>query len=457
MKICHSRSTKKGMSHMRIKFSFKGKHGGSHPEENKERTNSLPIEEASVPRILVFPLTMHIGAPAEPVVEVGDEVKMGQLIAKAGGKVSANIHSSVSGRVAAIEERQTDSGMAEAIVIENDGKDTPQEPFHEPGTDLDADGIMEAVQKAGIVGMGGATFPTAVKLDPPPGSSIDTLIINGAECEPYSTSDHRVMVEHADEIVKGININRIIFPALKQIYIGIEDNKPDAIKKMQEATAEYDDIYVQPLKTMYPQGSEKKLIKQTTGREVPPGGLPADVRVVLMNTSTVRQVYQAVELGLPLYQRVVSVSGKPVKEPKNFLVRIGTPVESLIEDCGGFTEVPGKLLSGGPMMGKPLSDGSAPISKGTTAITVLTKEEAHVGDSSDCIMCSECVNVCPVSLQPILISDAFERGDLEKAKALGAMDCIECGNCSFICPSKIPLLDNIRAAKAAIKAEQEAG
>lgn len=443
---------------MRIKFSFKGKHGGSHPDEKKERTNQLPIEEASVPRILVFPLSMHIGAPAEPVVEVGDKVKMGQLIAEAGGKVSANIHASVSGEVVAIEERTTDKGAAECIVIQNDGEDTAEESFlEEPGKDLNRDEIIEAIQKAGIVGMGGATFPTAVKVDPPPEKTIDTMIINGAECEPYSTSDHRVMLEYTDEIIKGINISRKLFPDLKRIYIGIEDNKQDAIEKMKEATEEYEDIFVQPLKTMYPQGSEKQLIQRTTGREVPPGGLPADVRVMMMNTSTTRQIYHAAGIGEPVYKRVVSVSGGPVKEPKNLLVRIGTPAESLIEDCGGFTEIPGKILSGGPMMGKPLSDGSPPIIKGTTAITVLTQEEAHTGESSDCIMCSECLNVCPVSLQPILISDAYERGDIEKAKELGAMDCIECGNCSFICPSKIPLLDNIRAAKSAIQAQEEAG
>lgn len=441
-----------------MSFSFKGKHGGSHPDENKSRTNKLPIEDASVPKIMVFPVSMHIGAPAKPVVEVGDTVKAGQLIAEAGGFVSANVYSSVSGEVIALEKRPTVGGESDAIIIKNDYNYTMADPIVEPGNadSMSKDDILETVRKAGIVGMGGATFPTSVKLSPPPGMTIDTLIINGAECEPYSTSDHRVMVEHPDEIVKGINLSRKLFPSLKHIYIGIEDNKPDAIKALEEASAEFDDISVRPLKAMYPRGSEKNLIKSVTGREVPPGGLPAAVRCVVLNTSTIRSCYRACEFGEPLIERIVSVSGTPIKNPKNLRVKIGTPMDSLIDDCGGFSEVPGKVLGGGPMMGKPVSDLGVPIIKGTTAITVLTPEEANIGEEQDCIMCAECVNVCPVSLQPILISEAFERGNIEKAKELGAMDCIECGNCSFICPSKIPLLDNIRAAKAAIKQKEEA-
>lgn len=441
-----------------MSFSFKGKHEGSHPEDNKSRTNKLAIEDASVPKIMIFPVSMHIGAPAKPVVEVGDSVKAGQLIAEAGGFVSANIYSSVSGEVIALEKRPIVGGEANCIIVKNDYKYTTAEPLVEPGKsdEMSKDDILDTVRKAGIAGMGGATFPTSVKLAPPPGMTVDTLIINGAECEPYSTSDHRVMVEHPDEIVKGINLSRKLFPLLKHIYIGIEDNKPDAIKALEEATAEYADISVRPLKAMYPRGSEKNLIKSVTGREVPPGGLPAAVRCVVLNTSTIRSCYRACELGEPLIERVVSVSGTPIKNPKNLRVKIGTPMDSLIDDCGGFKEVPGKVLGGGPFMGKAVSDLGVPIIKGTTAVTVLTPDEANIGDEQDCIMCSECINVCPVSLQPILISEAFERGDIEKAKELGAMDCIECGNCSFICPSKIPLLDNIRAAKAAIKQKEEA-
>ncbi|MCC5896235.1 MAG: electron transport complex subunit RsxC [Alkalibacterium sp.] len=440
-----------------MRFSFMGKHNGSHPEENKSRTSKLPIVDASVPKIMIFPVSMHIGAPAKPIVEVGDQVKVGQILAEEGGFVSAHVYSSVSGEVIAIEKRGVIGGEADSIIVKNDYKYTKADPIVEPGRsqDMSKDEIISTVRKAGIVGMGGATFPTAVKLSPPPGMTIDTLIINGAECEPYSTSDHRVMVEHADEIVSGINLSRTLFPMLKRVYIGIEDNKPDAIKALEEASAEFDDIFVRPLKTMYPQGSEKNLIKNLAGREVSPGGLPAEVRCVVANTSTIRSCYRACEFGEPLIERIVSVSGTPIKEPKNLRVKIGTPMDSLIEDCGGFAEVPGKVLGGGPMMGKPVSDLGVPIIKGTTAITVLNPEEAEIGDEQDCIMCSECINVCPVSLQPILISEAFERGNIDKAKELGAMDCIECGNCSFICPSKIPLLDNIRSAKAAIKQKEE--
>ena len=438
-----------------MRIFFMGKHGGSHPRENKERTSHLPITVAKVPEELVFPVSMHIGAPAEPVVEVGQKVKIGTLLAKAGGFVSAPVHSSVSGEVTAIEKRPTLNGSADCIVVKNDGQDSFEESIREREETSDSKEILEIIRNAGIVGMGGAAFPTAVKLDPPKGSTIDTLIINGAECEPYSTSDHRVMVEEGEEIIKGINVARKLFPKLRQIFVAIEDNKPDAIEAMRKAATEYKDIEVRPLRTMYPRGSEKNLIRDLTGREVPPGGLPAGVRCVLMNVSTTRAVYRAVSLGEPLYQRVVSVSGTPVQDPKNLLVRVGTPVASLLEECGGFSESVYKLLSGGPMMGRALTDSSLPVIKAMTAITALTEKEARVGDESDCIMCSECINVCPVSLQPILISEAYNRGDLDAAKKLGAMDCIECGNCSYICPSRIPLLDNIRDAKAAIKAQQE--
>lgn len=437
-------------------FSFMGKQGGSHPDDKKSRTDKKPVTNASVPKIMVFPVSMHIGAPAKPIVEVGDKVKAGQIIAEEGGFVSAHVYSSVSGEVIAIEKRPTIGGEAESIIVKNDYEYTKAEPITEPGRshEMAKDEILATVRKAGIVGMGGATFPTAVKLSPPPGMTIDTLIINGAECEPYSTSDHRAMLEHPDELIAGINLTRKLFPQLQRVYIGIEENKPDAIEALEKASAGYDDIFVRKLKSMYPQGSEKNLIKNLTGREVEPGGLPAGVKCVVANNSTIRACYRACEFGEPLIERIVSVSGTPVKEPKNLLVKIGTPMDSLIDDCGGFADVPGKVLGGGPMMGKTVSDLGVPIIKGTTAITVLTPDEADQGDRKDCIMCAECIHVCPVSLQPILISEAFERGNIEKAKELGAMDCIECGNCSFICPSKIPLLENIRSAKAAIKAKE---
>lgn len=434
---------------------FKGKHGGSHPKENKDRTRGLAIEQAAVPDELIYPVSMHIGAPAKPVVEVGSLVKIGTVLAEAGGKVSAPVHASVSGEVVEIGKRLTLNGPADCIVVRNDRKDEMEVHAPQPGHVWNAGEILEAVRQAGIVGMGGATFPTAVKLEPPPGSVVDTLIINGAECEPYSTSDHRVMLEYTEEVISGIHVCRTLFPKLRQVFIAIEDNKPDAIEKMRAAVSAYGDVVVQPMHAMYPRGAEKNLIRDLTGREVAPGALPADVRCVVLNVSTTRAIHRAVTFGEPLYQRVVSVSGTPVVKPKNLLVRIGTPVASLLEDCGGFNGEVGKLLAGGPMMGKTLSDGVIPVTKGMTAITALTPKEAGIGESTDCIMCSECLNVCPVDLQPILISEAYERGDIDKSKELGAMDCIECGNCTYICPARIPLLDNIRSAKAAIKAKQE--
>ena len=352
-----------------MRIFFMGKHGGSHPKENKERTSHLPITVAKVPGELVFPLSMHIGAPAKPVVEVGQKVKIGTLLAEAGGFVCAPVHASVSGEVTAIEKRPTLNGPADCIVVKNDGKDTFEEAVREREIPENSQEILDIIRNAGIVGMGGAAFPTAVKLDPPKGSVIDTLIINGAECEPYSTSDHRVMVEEGDEIIKGVQIALKLFPNLKKVFIAIEDNKPDAIEAMKKAASEEKDMEVRPLHTMYPRGSEKNLIKDLTGREVPPGGLPAGVRCVLMNVSTTRAVYRAAALGEPLYQRVVSVSGTPVKNPKNLLVRVGTPVDSLLEECEGFTEPVEKLLSGGPMMGRALPDVKVPIIKAMTAIT----------------------------------------------------------------------------------------
>jgi len=439
-----------------MRFAFKGKNQASFPDEMK-LTDSQPIENASVPKILVYPVSMHIGAPASPIVEVGDSVKAGQMIAEAEGPVSAHVYSSVSGEVLSIEERPVaGGGSSNSIIVKNDYEYTKADPIVEPGhsDEMSDQDILDTVRKAGLVGMGGATFPTAIKLNPSNRSEMDTIIINGAECEPYSTSDHRVMVEHTDEIIAGIEIVSRLYPKLRNVYIGIEKNKPDAIEAIKKASEGFDKITVQPLKSMYPQGSEKNLIQTTTGREVSPGQLPADVHVILMNTSTVRSVYRACELGEPLTERVVSVSGTPVKSGKNLKVKIGTPMDSLIEDCEGFSEVPGKVLSGGPMMGKPVGDLGVPIIKGMTAVTVLTPEEAQIGERQDCIMCAECLNVCPVSLQPILISEAYERGDIDKAKELGAMDCIECGNCSYVCPANIPLLDNIRGAKAEIKAQE---
>lgn len=438
-------------------IGFMTNRGRIHTKDAKDRTRQRPIEPATIPDELIYPLSMHIGAPAEAQVEIGDQVKRGQLIAKAASHVSANIYASVSGEIVSIEDRPTDKNIGPCIVIRNNKQDETADPLTAPGLDADADAIIECVQAAGIVGMGGAAFPTSVKLNPPPGMTIDTLVINGAECEPYSTSDHRVMLEYSDELIEGIDLISRLYPDLRRVYIVVEDNKADAIKKLRRQISDRSDITVYVLPSLYPTGAEKMLIKELTGREVPSGGLPADVHTILVNVSTVRAVRRAVVLGEPLMDRIVSVSGNAIKEPRNLLVRIGTPVESMIIDCGGLTAAADKILLGGPMMGRPLTDVSVPVTKAITAITVLSPEQTELGTRTACIMCSECLNVCPVNLQPILISEAYERGQIEKARQLGAMDCIECGNCSYICPAKIPLLDNIRKAKAAIKAEEEKG
>nr|WP_231631576.1 electron transport complex subunit RsxC [Halolactibacillus sp. JCM 19043] len=410
--------------------------------------------EAPLSEKMIYPMNMHIGKPAEPIVEVGDDVKMGQLIAEKQGFVSANIYSSVSGTVESIEEKPSMHGPHLAIVIKNDFKDTPAPALTSTQEDLTSQDKLSLIERAGIVGMGGATFPTHVKLSPPKGKAIDTLIINGAECETYSTADHRLMIESAEEIVAGIKELLTLFP-IKQTYIAIESNVHDSVCALKQAIGDDERIQIKELETIYPQGAEKRLIKTLVNREVPSGGLPLDVHTIVANVSTVRAAHLAIQKGLPLMDRVTTVTGEPIKDPQNFRVRIGTPIQVLIDACGGFVEKTGKMLHGGPMMGKPITSGQVPITKGTSVISFLPKEEVKVDERTPCIKCAECLNVCPVNLQPILISNAYEQGDIDEAERLGAMDCIDCGNCSYICPANIPLLDNIRQAKTEIKARKE--
>ncbi len=438
------------MFNMKLKY----KRQGAYTEERKSRTEKKPIIEAPLSETMIYPMNMHIGKPGEPIVEVGDAVKMGQLIAEKQGFVSANIYSSVSGTVEAIEEKPTMHGPHLAVVITNDFKDTKAPTLKATNDPLSAQDKLSLIEQAGIVGMGGATFPTHVKLSPPKGKSIDTLIINGAECETYSTADHRLMIESADEIVAGIKELLTLFP-IKQTYIAIETNVHDSVSALKEAIGEDERIQIKELETIYPQGAEKRLIKTLVNREVPSGGLPLDVHTIVANVSTVRAAYLAIQQGLPLMDRVTTVTGEPIKDPQNFRVRIGTPVQVLIDACGGFIEKTGKMLHGGPMMGKPITSGQVPITKGTSVISFLPKEEVTVDERTPCIKCAECLNVCPVNLQPILISNAYEQGDIDEAERLGAMDCIDCGNCSYVCPANIPLLDNIRQAKTEIKAGKE--
>lgn len=431
---------------------FTRRRGGTALQTNKHDTVDRPIEEAIIPRYLYYPLSMHIGKPAEVQVEVGDSVKIGTVLAQADGAVSANVISTVSGKVIAIEEGLTADGPGDMIIVENDFQEEREAPLYDTSIreELSSEDMIQLIRDAGIAGMGGATFPTDIKLSPK--AQIDYLLVNGAECEPFSTADYRLMVEESEAIAKGIELLHDLFPH-SLTRVGIEYQNEPAIEAMQAAVRDLDYTEVTILDNLYPQGSEKNLIQNITGREVPPGAIPADVGCIVINIGTVFAIQECLLKGKPLIDRVTTVSGAPLKTPKNFRVRIGTPINELLKACGGFAFGPGRVLHGGPMMGKVIASGQVPVTKGTSVISVLTEAQAIKAPRYDCIRCSECLNVCPVNLQPILISIAYERGDIEKAKELGAMDCIECGNCSYICPSNIPLLENIRAAKEAIQAQ----
>lgn len=430
--------------------------GGVHPHYNKELTNRLPIERMPVPDEVVIPLSQHTGAPCEPIVKAGDEVKLGQKIGEAKGFVSVPVHSSVSGKVKAVEPRMHPSGrFVNSVVIENDHLDTLDESVKPKGDleDLSADDIKNIIKEAGIAGMGGAAFPTHVKLSLPPDKSVDTVIINGAECEPYLTCDHRLMVEHPEMIVFGL---RAILKALgvKRGYIAIEINKPDAIEAMEKAASGIDGVEVVRLATKYPQGGEKQLIKAVTGREVPSGGLPADVGVVVDNVGTSHAIARAIKEGMPLVERIVTVTGQAVKNPKNLLVRIGTMLKDLVEYCGGFNGEPGKLITGGPMMGITQFTLELPVIKGTSGILILPEELTKPEKIRPCTRCAKCVDVCPMNLMPLFISAYALNNDFNTAEKYHALDCIECGSCSYICPCNRPLVESIRLAKREILAKR---
>lgn len=428
-------------------FSFKTYRSGSHPNPNKNRTIGLMTEDGPLVDEYIFPVSMHIGAPAKPIVEVGQIVKKGQKIAEAEGKISANIHSSISGEVIAIEKRPTLNGSADCIVIKNDYKETVEEDEA-----LNQLSFIEKISAAGIVGMGGATFPTNVKFEPPKQNRIDTLILNGSECEPYITADTRAMIEFSEEIMEGVRLILDEMPSIKNVYIGIESHSREAIIQMKSASEKMDNVHVRTLKTQYPQGAEKVLIKNLTGREVPSSKLPAEVGCLVLNVVTVRAIYNAIVHKLPSIERIVTVSGNGINDPKNLLVKIGTPVKALLEACHFDEDNTQKILNGGPMMGKTMTDLNVPITKGTNGLLALVSDDLKEQEQTACIMCSECLNVCPVNLQPILISETAVKGLFDYSSQLGAMDCIECGNCTYICPAKIPLLENIRHAKTNIKA-----
>ncbi len=425
--------------------------GGVHPPENKLSAGEK-IQVLPVPEQVIIPLSQHIGAPATPVVQKGDQVKAGQLIAQAGGFVSANIHSSVSGTVVAIDNVTDAAGLSKpAITIKVEGDEWMPEIDRsakiEHNITLSKEEIVKAIAAAGIVGMGGATFPTQVKLTPPPGSKAEVLIINGVECEPYLTADHRIMLERAEEIIVGV---RILMKAIgvDRAVIGIENNKPDAIRRLQKiATKETLGIEICPLKLKYPQGGEKQLIQATINRAVPSGALPIAVGAVVQNVGTALAVYEAVIKRKPLIERVVTVTGKSVKHPGNYLCRIGTPISKLIEAAGGMPEDTAKVIGGGPMMGRTMVNIDSPILKGTSGVLLINEQEAVRRPMRNCIRCSKCVSVCPMGLEPYLLMKLSQFNLLERMEEEKVMDCIECGSCSFTCPSDRPLLDYIRLGK----------
>ncbi len=429
-------------------------YGGVHPAEHKEATERkpvIPLEEA--PAQVVIPMSMHVGAPCKPIVAVGDEVTVGQKIGEIAG-LGAPIHASVSGKVVAVEPRPHPGGdVMMSVVIENDFKDTPHPSIvHRDNVDaLTSQEIIDIVKEAGITGMGGAGFPTHVKLSGAVGKA-DTIILNGAECEPYITADHRLMLERGEAVIGGA---RFIMKALglKEATIGIEGNKLDAVEHLKSLLPSGDtSIHVETLKTRYPQGAEKQLIQRVTGREVPPGGLPADVGCTVFNVATAAAIYDAVTEGKPLTHRNVTITGGAIERPMNVNAPIGTPVEHLIKMAGGFKTQPQRLLMGGPMMGNPQYDLTAPMFKGTNCILALTDAEAAVQDTEQtCLRCGRCVNACPMHLMPLYMHMYAEKRAWHELEGYNIMDCMECGSCNYICPARIHLVQSFRMAKFEIR------
>lgn len=425
--------------------------GGAHPYDGKKMSRDCPIEILNPGDTLVYPLSQHIGAMAKPLVKAGDRVLVGQKIAKKGGFISANIHSSVSGTVKAIEKRLVATGgMVDSIIVENDGMYEEAAPIFSGNPDeLSKDEIIKIIEEAGIVGMGGAGFPTNVKLSPKNADIIDSIIVNGAECEPYLTSDYRRMVEQTDKLVKGLKIVLKIFPDAKG-YFGIEDNKPEAIEALLKATENEDRIEVVPLKTKYPQGGERSMIYAVTGRKINSKMLPADVGCIVHNVDTIYAIYNAVYNGKPLIERIVTITGDAVSTPKNFQVRIGTSFRELIDAAGGFTTEPEKIISGGPMMGFSFFNIDVPVVKGSSSLLAFIKDDVSHEEPSACIRCGRCAAACPEHLLPMKLAALAGQNEPEEFKKLGGMECVECGCCSYVCPAKRQVTQSVRSMKKLI-------
>lgn len=429
--------------------------GGVHPSDNKKWSRGSAIEPMDLPDVVNIPLSQHIGAPAVAKVAKGDKVLVGQLIAEAGGFMSANIHAPVSGTVTAVDAQPNGQGLRQPMItIKREGDEWMPEIDRSETLvekcDLSPKEIIDKIKAAGIVGMGGATFPTHVKLMIPDGKKAEALIINGVECEPFLTSDYRTMLERGERLIAG---TRILMKAVgvEKAFIGVENNKPDAIAHLRSLLGSDSGISVVALKTRYPQGGEKQLIAAVTGRQVPPPpALPIDVGAVVCNASTAVAVYEAVQKNKPLIERVVTVTGKSLKEPKNLLTRMGTPVESLIAKCGGLPEGDVRVLNGGPMMGRALVNLAMPVMKGCSGIVVMSGKEVLRGEESACIKCAKCVSACPMGLEPYLISKLTRKRAWDDVESNDITSCIECGCCQFTCPANIPLLDHIRLGKQTV-------
>lgn len=418
--------------------------GGAVP--HRKHTAKMETVKMPVPSKVVLPMIQHIGAPAAPTVKKGGHVYVGTLVGEAGGFVSADIHSSVSGEVSEIADVMLPSGvLAAAVVITPDGLQQPDPAIHPPVV-TDYETFVAAVRKSGLVGLGGAGFPTAVKLSPKNLAAMDTLIINGAECEPYITADDREFLEHAEDVMAGIAAVQK-YLGIQKVIIAIERNKPEAIDLMFSLTKGVDGVTVKPLKSKYPQGAEKILIESCTGREVPQGGLPADVGVLVMNVASVSFVSKYLKTGMPLVSKRLTVDGELVKEPKNVEVCIGTPYREVFDFCGGLTGEPGKIIMGGPMMGTAVMDMDFPVLKQNNALLAFSPKTAHLPEPGPCIRCARCIVSCPMGLSPVEIAGAFTKGDADGLHKLKTDICIECGTCTYVCPAKRPVTQTMRLAK----------